>query len=73
MAPPSGATPPDDSAGEYNFHFKRFGPRVPTLLISPLISPGTVFRVPAGAMPLDHTSILKTIETRWNLPALYRT
>jgi phospholipase C len=21
-------------------------------------------------MPLDHTSILKTIETRWNLPAL---
>jgi len=29
-----------------------------------------VFRVPAGTTPLDHTSILKTIETRWNLPAL---
>ena len=40
VAPPSGATPPDDSAGEYNFDFKRFGPRVPTLLISPLIARG---------------------------------
>jgi phospholipase C len=56
--------------GEDNFDFKRFGPRVPTLLISPLLAPGTVFRVPAGAMSLNHTSILKTIETRWNLPAL---
>jgi phospholipase C len=27
-------------------------------------------RVPAGTTPLDHTSILKTIETRWGLPAL---
>jgi phospholipase C len=24
-----------------------------------------VFRVPPGATPLDHTSILKTVETRW--------
>ena len=70
VPPPSGAIPPDDSVGEYSFDFKRFGPRVPTVLVSPLIAPGTVFRVPAGAMPLDHTSILKTIETRWNLAAL---
>ncbi len=70
VPPPTSAVPPDDSAGEYGFDFKRFGPRVPTVLISPLIVAGTVFRVPAGAMPLDHTSILKTIETRWNLPAL---
>src|SRR6185312_5398793 len=65
-----GATPPDNSAGEYGFGFDRFGLRVPTLLISPLIAPGTVYRVPAGSVPLDHTSILKTIEQRWNLPAL---
>jgi phospholipase C len=70
VPPPSGAVAPDNSAGEYGFDFTRFGPRVPTVLISPLISAGTVFRVPEGAMPLDHTSILKTIETRWNLPAL---
>ena len=30
VPPPSGAIPPDNSAGEYGFDFKRFGPRVPT-------------------------------------------
>lgn len=70
VPPPAGATPPDNSAGEYGFDFTRFGPRVPAVLVSPLIPPGTVFRVPEGATPLDHTSILKTIEVRWSLPAL---
>ena len=70
VPPPSGAIPPDASVGEYGFDFKRFGPRVPTVLISPLIPAGTVFRVAADSMPLDHTSILKTIELRWNVPAL---
>jgi len=70
VAPPAGAVPPDDSAGEYGFDFKRFGIRVPTVLVSPLIAAGTVFRVPEGAMPFDHTSILKTLETRWSLKPL---
>ncbi len=70
VPPPAGAVPPDDSVGEYGFDFKRFGPRVPAVLVSPLIPAGTVFRVAAGAMPLDHTSILKTIATRWNIPSL---
>lgn len=70
VAPPWGATPPDATEGEFGFGFDRFGLRVPTLLISPLIPAGTVYRVPAGSTPLDHTSILKTVEQRWNLPAL---
>jgi phospholipase C len=70
VPPPLGATPPDNSAGEDGFDFTRFGPRVPTVLVSPLIAAGTVFRVAANATPLDHTSILKTVETRWNLPNL---
>jgi phospholipase C len=70
VPPPWGATPPDDSAGEFGFGFDRFGLRVPTLLISPLIAPGTVYRVADGSVPLDHTSILKTLEERWNLPPL---
>jgi phospholipase C len=70
VPPPSGAVAPDNSVGEYGFDFTRFGPRVPTVLVSPLIPAGTVFRAPKGSMPLDHTSILKTIEERWNLPAL---
>jgi phospholipase C len=70
VSPPWGATPPDNSAGEFGFGFDRFGARVPTVLVSPLIAPGTVYRVPAGSVPLDHTSILKTVEQRWSLPSL---
>jgi len=70
VAPPSGATPPDSTPGEYGFDFTRFGLRVPTLLISPLIPAGTVFRVPDGSTPLDHTSILKTVENRFGVAPL---
>ena len=70
VPPPSGATPPDATPGEFGFGFTRFGVRVPAVLVSPLIPAGTVFRVPAGSAPLDHTSVLKTIQARWGLPAL---
>jgi phospholipase C len=66
--PPWGATPPDNSIGEFNFDFKRFGVRIPALLISPRIAAGTVFRAKRGT--IDHTSVLKTIELRWNVPPL---
>jgi phospholipase C len=68
--PPSGAIPPDALAGEYGFDFTRFGVRVPTVLISPWIPAGTVFRVPAGSTPLDHTSIPATVEHRFGLKPL---
>ncbi|HEX5301025.1 MAG TPA: hypothetical protein VFW50_28935 [Streptosporangiaceae bacterium] len=29
-----------------------------------------MYRAPAGGTPLDHTSVLKTVGQRWNLPAL---
>jgi len=70
VAPPTTAVPPDASAGEFGFDFKRFGPRVPTVLVSPLIAPGTVLHAAAGSTPFDHTSILKTVQKRWNLPPL---
>lgn len=70
VPPPQGATQPDSCAGEFGFDFKRFGVRVPTVLVSPRIPPGTVFRVRSKATPLDHTSILKTIEKRWGLSPL---
>jgi phospholipase C len=69
VPPPSGAVPPDASLGEYGFDFTRFGVRVPTVLVSPLIEPGTVFRA-SGTTPLDHTSVLRTVELRWGLPSL---
>jgi phospholipase C len=70
VPPPAGATPPDDTAGEFGFDFTRFGVRVPTVLVSPLIAPGIVYRAPDGGTRLDHTSVLKTVQQRWGLPAL---
>jgi phospholipase C len=70
VPPPSGAVPPDSDTGEFGFDFTRFGVRVPAVLISPLVEAGTVFRAPAGGTPIDHTSILKTVQERWGLPSL---
>jgi len=56
--------------GEFGFDFTQFGVRVPAVLVSPLIEAGTVFRVPAGTTPIDHTSMLKTVQERWGLPSL---
>jgi phospholipase C len=70
VPPPTGATPPDSTIGEFGFNFTRFGVRVPAVLVSPLIPAGTIYRVPDGSTPIDHTSVLKTIEQRWGLPAL---
>jgi phospholipase C len=70
VPPPTGAVAPDSSIGEHGFDFKRFGVRVPAVIVSPRIAPGTVFRAPDGGPPIDHTSILKTVEKRWGLPAL---
>jgi phospholipase C len=68
VAPPWGAATPDNSVGEWDFDFTRFGVRIPNLLISPRIAPGTVFRPKRGVV--DHTSVLKTIELLWDLDPL---
>jgi phospholipase C len=69
VPPPENAVAPDNSVGELGFTFTRFGPRVPTVLVSPLIPAGTVFRA-LGPTPFDHTSILATVEKRFGLPSL---
>jgi phospholipase C len=69
VPPPENAIPPDNSAGELDFDFKRFGLRVPTVLVSPSIAAGTVFRT-KSATPFDHTSVLATVEARFGVPSL---
>ena len=70
--PPWGAAIPDirsdpsDPDHGYGFRFNRFGVRVPTLLISPWIEEGTVFRSTTGT-PYDHASLIATVE-RWRPP-----
>lgn len=69
VAPPADATPPGDGTiGEFGFDFTRFGLRVPAVLVSPLIAPGTVYRAAEGT--IDHTSVLKTIQERWGAAPL---
>jgi phospholipase C len=68
VPPPGGAAPPGDgTVGDFGFDFTRFGMRIPAVLVSPLIAPGTVYRA-AGA--IDHTSVLKTIHERWGTAPL---
>jgi phospholipase C len=56
---------PDSSPSHKPFDFRRMGVRVPTILISPWVRPGTVFRAPAGSgYDFDHTSFIATI-LRW--------
>jgi phospholipase C len=70
--PPPAAIPPDDvppdlPPGSYPGSFDRYGFRVPAGVISPYARPDYVSHT-----VYDHTSILKTLETKWNLPALTR-
>jgi phospholipase C len=62
VAPPSGAAAPEPGpvSRDGRFNFSRYGVRVPTLVVSSYVQPGTVFRA-AGPTPYDHTSILATV------------
>jgi phospholipase C len=55
-----------------NFNYDRYGVRVPTLLINPYITPGTVYPprqpyVPVSKPYFDHTSILRTLIKQFEL------
>jgi phospholipase C len=52
---------PEDAPGGYDI----YGPRVPGIVASPYSKPNAVTNVVH-----DHTSVLATIEAKWNLPAL---
>jgi phospholipase C len=58
--------PPDVPAGESAYNgFAQLGFRVPFALVSPWARRNHVSHV-----VYDHTSVLKLVETKWNLPAL---
>ena len=67
-APPPLAVPPDKDHPE-PFGFDRYGVRIPAVLVSPYIKPGTVLRAaPDGDLPhqgppypFDHTSVFATL------------
>ncbi|MGO4291427.1 alkaline phosphatase family protein [Chitinophaga sp. RAB17] len=68
------AAPPTNDPGQYGFGFDTFGVRVPAILISPWVPAGSVFRMPEGQTPFDHTSLIATVlswmqidRAQWNL------
>ena len=64
--PPPAAVPPGDGhKGELGFDFKRHGQRIPTLLISPWLAPGSVY-----SQQLDATSFIRTLQAKFGLGTL---
>ena len=63
MVPPDGLKP--DTSESFGDHFNWSGFRVPAIVVSPWSRRNYVSHVVH-----DHTSFLKLIETKWNLPAL---
>jgi phospholipase C len=63
VPPPWGSVAPEPGpiATKNGFPFDRFGVRVPTIVISSYVTPGSVFRAGPGEVPFDHTSILGTL------------
>ncbi|WP_211905659.1 alkaline phosphatase family protein [Ralstonia syzygii] len=61
VAPPE-AVPPWTAPPVFStngFDFKRYGARVPSILVSPWVQKGTVFRS-TTSVPYDHTSVIAT-------------
>jgi phospholipase C len=56
-----------ENSGEEPMRYDRYGFRVPTVLVSPYARRDCVL-----SEVFDHTSVLKLIEEKWNLPALTR-
>lgn len=73
VSPPAAVPPQVYEKPECGFRFDRLGVRVPAVLVSPYIEPGTVFRPTADvagkrvAVPLDHTCVIKTLRNRWGI------
>ena len=68
FSPPATAVQPDSFKNKKTgFKFERFGARVPTVLISPYIESGTVYRTSQAGKTLDHTSVIATLRERFDL------
>jgi phospholipase C len=62
--PPGPVPPPDPAApaGEFGFTFDRSGYRVPAIIVSPWVEPGSVFNE-----EYRHTSLIATLRKTWDL------
>ena len=68
--PPPCASSPDaqtfyNGAPEHGFNFKQLGPRVPMVMVSSHIEPGTVVNT-----PMNHGSFLRGLQDKWGFDSL---
>jgi len=56
---------PPNPAGQ-TFTFDRYGVRVPAVIVSPYVAPGTIFGK-SSAVPFDHTAIIATVRKRFGI------
>jgi phospholipase C len=66
--PPPAAIPAGLPARN-GFRFNRYGPRVPAVVVSPYVPPGSLVRPPADGPPFDHTSVIATLHRLFDLGA----
>jgi len=64
VPPPAAVSPGVTEKWLPEFDFSRYGVRVPAVIASPFIQPGTVFRSD-GPYPFDHTSVISTLRKRF--------
>ena len=62
---PGPAGPTGSTGSEHGFKFDQLGPRVPAVVISPLIPKGTIEH-----RLLEHCSVIKTVSDLFNVPLL---
>ncbi|MDE3022331.1 MAG: phosphoesterase [Pseudomonadota bacterium] len=65
VPPPNAVSPEPPRTGQV-FAFDRYGVRVPAILVSPFIKPGTILRSDNN-YPFDHTSIIRTLRSRFGI------
>ena len=69
--PPPAAVPPGEPYPD-GFRFDRYGIRVPAVIVSPYVAPGSIIRPPLGLVgaptpPFDHCSIQATLHRLFDL------
>jgi phospholipase C len=69
--PPPPATSPDALTPD-GFDFGYYGVRVPAVIVSPYIKPGSIIRPATGTAPFDHTSISATLHQLFGTAFLTR-
>jgi phospholipase C len=72
VSPPCAVRPDNNVTEPSEFQFNFYGVRVPAVLVSPYIPPGSKIRPPKNAdgsepTPFDHTSIIKTLRELFDL------